>query len=184
MFGGLNLALTRSFGGETDQHYMLTSGVINVLWPFTIHQIFQRYRNKKSYFYVHFLGILDTLKWIIMWHKGTFQTELLLHEVRDRLSGYFSFFISLLSSPFSFTLLLLDSFHPEASAAIDRLNLLLTRSVGDLWLHLSLTWNPLPLGLSHSILLHFYLALTLVCSVWHDNFICLFRYFLFGLLFL
>lgn len=47
-------------------------------------------------------------------------------------------------SPFSH--LLLDSFHPVASTAIGRFKWLLTGSAGDLWLHLSLTWNPLPSG--------------------------------------
>lgn len=59
--------------------------------------------------------------------------------------------------PFSFSpfALLSGSFHPVTSAAIDQFKLLLTGSAGDLWLHLSLTWNPLPSGLTQSILLPF-----------------------------
>lgn len=66
--------------------------------------------------------------------------------------------MSLVSPPsffFPFALLLLGSFHPVASAVIDQFKLLLTGSAGDLWLHLSLTWNPLPSGLTQSILLSF-----------------------------
>lgn len=67
----------------------------------------------------------------------------------------FFFFILLLFSPL--TLLILGSFRPVASAAIVRFKWLLTGSARDLWLHLSLTWNPLPSGLfstspTHSIL--------------------------------
>lgn len=56
------------------------------------------------------------------------------------------FFLSLFC--LSFTGLLLGSFHPVASAAIGQFKWLLTGSAGDLWLHLSLTWNPLPSGFS------------------------------------
>lgn len=81
---------------------------------------------------------------------------------------------------FSYTLLLSGSFHPVASAAIGRFKWLLTGSTGDLWLHLSLPWNPLPSGLfssspSHSIIFPFYCtfrpsSLFLVSLVWRNIF--------------
>lgn len=67
------------------------------------------------------------------------------------------------------------TFHAVAPAAIGQFKWLLTGSAGDLWLHLSLTWNPLPSGLfstspTHSILHPFTalssLPLSVLCLQW------------------
>lgn len=55
------------------------------------------------------------------------------------------FLVSLVSFPF---LNSSPSFYPVSSAATGQFKWLLTGSAGDLWLHLSLTWNPLPSDLS------------------------------------
>lgn len=67
------------------------------------------------------------------------------------------------SSPL-LTRLLLGRFHPVASAAIGRFKWLLTGSTGDLWLHLSLTWNPVPLGPFSASQPHFILLSFIVLS--------------------
>lgn len=66
---------------------------------------------------------------------------------------YLSFFASLVSP--------LRRFSSSSTGWNRAVQSVLTVSVGDLWLHLSLTWNPLPPGPAVSILLPFYATLKL-----------------------
>lgn len=81
---------------------------------------------------------------------------------------YFSSALLFLSSGFSPRHSPPYSSYPLASAAIEQFKLLLTGSAGDLWLHLSPTWNPPPWGLAHVILVPLPSSRT-----FHPSFLCL-----------
>lgn len=78
--------------------------------------------------------------------------KIFLRCTRAESTTHFSSALLFPSSGFSPLHSLPYSFYPLASAAIDQFKLLLTGSAGDLWLHLSRTWNPPPWGLAHVIL--------------------------------